>query len=1134
MKVRLLALIGILCFSNLSTETLSQETLITGSQKQVVIENFDSGIINLNSYLTQDQEPDYWELNSSITYENSPFSLKLYGNTWKTQNISPLLINTGDVWQVSAYISSQAEIQGIGFMDNLNVLFYSFAGSQEVNINEWEPVYQGSFPQGQWNDYQLPIADDWMAFFDYLPEITDIIYVNDKDASSQGVIYFDNIVDITSDLPHIPEASINYTIGKDYKDSGGSKMVDVQFYSVVIDPDSDEHTYLWNFGDDSTSTEENPTHTFLITDNHPYRVLLQVVDSTNRWGQASCSVDLDPGNTSFPITLNFVGDIMLARKYEYPGGIIPTQGVEAIFEPTLPILGNAADITIANLECPLTTHWENHPTKSIYFKGSPGNVDGLTYAGIDIVTLANNHILDYLYPGLAETRMVLDEHNIQYMGAGKTSYEAYLPTFYSKSGVNFAFLSASDKTGQYNNYQPYLNAGYNKPGFANLKPYYIKKQIEEVSEVADFIVLEWHTGIEYSFDPNDNPDKVQAWLEESNEEENYYPLAFAPGQKDRETSHYAIDQGADLVICHHPHIMQGVELYSGKLIAHSLGDFVFDLDYPETYPTFILNSKVNEMGFYEFTITPVYIDDYIPQRARGDLGLHILEDLAQRSRNLDTYLKIDKDSVTAKVIMDTTSMSKILTEHIADLPMDDPDNFWVSPPHQLKQSGSISTVNSVEPAGLYEFRLGREFIWFGNMEDEGATMWDLNSSSESYCDTVAYQSVRSIQHIRTSGNSSNIVTNFEEKFILPSDTLKYSLCGFIKTRNGANVTIQIRYFESRSAFVALDTENIGTQINGNTPWTFYHTELSVPIGTRFFDIRAYSGVPDADTAFSWFDDISVICWDEWADYNISQSIPTPNDYYFLQVKSSYSSENIVVNYSETGYGDDHFFNADIKVLLEGPYNGTTMNTDLTNKPELITEFPLAQPYYQAPWYYNGNEAVTTIPNNDIVDWVLIEFRDAPNAASALESTIFDQQACFLLKDGTLAGLDGYSPIQFSGPISEQLFVVVRHRNHIDIISSNSLTEDNGIYTYDFTLSIDQAYGGVVGYKSIAPGIFGMAGGDSNANGTINDGDKTIWETSSGNAGYLAEDINLDGQVNNSDKDDIWILNKNTFTSLVPE
>ena len=461
---------------------IAQNPFKSGSQKAIIIENFDSGTVDLSSYPLEDEDPLEWELNSTLTYENSPWSLKLYGNTWKVQSISPVVVNAGDVWQVSAYVASQGEIQGFGIMDSAHVLFYSFAGSEEVNIEEWVPVYQGWFPEDQWNDYQLPVADDWLAFFDYLPVITAIVYINNKDQTSQGEVYFDNIINISSDLPLIPEVTIDFAKGGVYNDGEGSKVVDVQFTSEVIDPDSETHDYFWNFGDGSTSNEQDPSHTFLVTDAHPYKVLLRVVDSTNRWGQASCSVEVDPGNSSFPVTLNFVGDIMLARRYENPGGVIPTLGVEAIFAPTKPFLGDAADITIANLECPLTTYWEHHPTKSIYFKGSPANIAGLTYAGIDIVTLANNHILDYMLPGMQETQSLLEENDILFMGAGANSYEAYLPVFYSKSGVNFAFLAASDRTGQYNNEQPYLNAGYNKPGFANLEPYYIKKQIDEVKK----------------------------------------------------------------------------------------------------------------------------------------------------------------------------------------------------------------------------------------------------------------------------------------------------------------------------------------------------------------------------------------------------------------------------------------------------------------------------------------------------------------------------------------------------------------------------------------------------------------------------------------------------------------------------
>jgi poly-gamma-glutamate synthesis protein (capsule biosynthesis protein) len=1107
----------------------------SGSPKQITIENFDGGSVNLTSFPLEDQNPLDWELSSTITYENSPWSLKLYGNTWKTQNISPIILDTGDVWQVSAYIASKAEIQGFAIMDATNVLFYSFAGSEEVDIDQWMAVYQGSFPEGQWNDYQLPVADDWMARFDYLPEITGIVYINDKDGSTQGVVYFDNVIDISSDLPNIPVVSIDYTLGSVYVDCGESKVVDVQFISEVIDPDSDNFDYFWDFGDNSTSIEKHPSHTFLVTDDHPYKVLLRVVDGTNRWGQASCSIEVDPGNSSFPVKLNFVGDIMLARKYEYSGGIIPIQGVEAIFEPSRPILGDAADITVANLECPLTTYWENHPTKSIFFKGSPDNVDGLVYAGIDIVTMANNHVMDYLQPGMEETREVLDENDILHMGAGANSYEAYLPTFYSKSGVNFAFLASSDRTGQYNNYQPYLNAGYNKPGFAYLKPYYIKKQIDDVKDVSDLVVMEWHTGREYSFYPNDKCDTCQQFGLDDVADENYFPLAYAPDAKDRATAQYAIDNGADLVICHHPHISQGVELYNGKLIAHSLGDFVFDLDYPETFPTFILNAKVNETGFYEFTLTPVFIDDYIPLRAEGELGLHILDDLAQRSKDLDTYLKIDRDSIIATVIMDTVNMPVFITEHIAELPLEDAGDNWLSPPHRLKQSGSISSVNSIVPNGTQTFRLGRELIWFGNMEDEGCTLWNLNSSKESYCDTVSYSGERSIQHIRLPNNSFNIVTNMEERIILPADDTRYTLYGFIKTRNGANVTIQIRYYESRSAFTYLDTEDIGTQINGDSPWTLYHQELTIPTGAKFFDIRLNSGVPGSDTAFSWFDNVGLIRWDEWAGYDISQSIPVPNDYYFLQVKSPDDTGDVIVNYSETGFWTpEHIIEADLTVFLEGPFNGSDMNTDLTNNPGLAGSFPLSQPYNTAPWNYDGTESVISVPDPNITDWILVEFRDATDAVSATEATTIERQAAFLKNDGSVVGLDGTSDLSFNHPIIHSLFVVVRHRNHVDIISANPLTNADGVYPFDFTVSINQALGGAAGYKSLAPGIYGMAGGDTDANGTVEISDKTIWELNGGTKGYLPEDLNFDGQVNNQDKDDIWILNNNIKSSQVPE
>ncbi len=902
-KTRLLLILFMLPIASQIYGSINQEGEINPElQRADTIENFDTGVISLKSYSYEDEEPQAWELNSGITYNNSPYSLKLFGNTWKQQNIRPIVVDSGTVWQVSAYIDSKAEIQGFGLMDSANVLLYAFAGTEEINPHIWIPVYQGNFPENQWNEYQLPIADDWLAAFDYMPKIIGLVYINDKDYTSQGVVYFDQILNITDDLPCAPDPIIDFSITNVINGNNDNNTV-VEFLGEVVDPDSDTHDYFWDFGDGSSSTEQNPQHTYTVTDDHAYTVLLRVVDPTNMWGQASCKIDIDPGSSSFPLTLNFVGDVMMARQYEYPGGIIPTQGVEALFEPTLPYLGQAADITVANLECPLTTHWQHHPTKTIYFKSSPENVQGLIYAGIDIVSLANNHILDYMQPGMLETQSVLDENNIVHSGAGGNSYEAYLPTFYSKSGVNFAFLAASDRTGQYNNYQPFLNAGYNKFGFANLNRHYIKKQINEVKDVSDLVIIEWHAGDEYSTTPGNNFNSSTPFAEDCLEDEDYSPLMEAPSKTTRELRQFAIDNGADLVICHHPHIIQGVELYNGKLIAHSLGNFVFDLGYPETFHSMILNTKVDGSGFYEFSITPVYIDHFIPKRAEGGLGLYILDELAKYSKKLNTYLKVDRENVTAEIIMDTLNMSTYEVDYSTELPLVEVNGVWESAVHPLKREGSISSITNIEPSGTYEFRLGSEKIWFGNMENEGCSLWNLNSNDELFCDSVAYTGQRSIQHRRDANSPYNIVTNFEKRIICRYDTLKYSLCGYIKTQNGANVTIEVQYFKNRTGGSPIAIENIGAVINGDTPWAFYNKSLTIPNGTEFFDVRLNSGTPQTDTAYSWFDNVSIVRWDTWGDYEITQPIPVPNNYYFVQVQSEDNSNKITINYSETIFGE---------------------------------------------------------------------------------------------------------------------------------------------------------------------------------------------------------------------------------------
>ncbi len=221
---------------------------------------------------------------------------------------------------------------------------------------------------------------------------------------------------------------------------------------------------------------------------------------------------------------------------------------------------------------------------------------------------------------------------------------------------------------------------------------------------------------------------------------------------------------------------------------------------------------------------------------------------------------------------------------------------------------------------------------------------------------------------------------------------------------------------------------------------------------------------------------------------------------------------------------------DLKVFLEGPFDGNEMNTDLTG----LTNFPLVQPYNQPPWNYFGDESVTSIQNPDIVDWVLVELRETSgDASSAIPDSTILKEACFLLKDGIIVSQDQINIPIFDLPVSNDLYIIVRHRNHLDIMTSVPVVVNNGHYSFDFSLDQYQVYGFEAGYKEIITNVWGMVSADGNTDGIVNFEDKSIWGTQSGKQGYLIGDFNLNGQVDNFDKNENWLKNLD-FEYQVPD
>ena len=220
---------------------------------------------------------------------------------------------------------------------------------------------------------------------------------------------------------------------------------------------------------------------------------------------------------------------------------------------------------------------------------------------------------------------------------------------------------------------------------------------------------------------------------------------------------------------------------------------------------------------------------------------------------------------------------------------------------------------------------------------------------------------------------------------------------------------------------------------------------------------------------------------------------------------------------------------DLKAFLEGPFSGGTMSTALT------PFMPLAQPYSGTPWNYAGTETVTAIPA-DVTDWVLIEVRETTGgAATATAATMVGQRAGFMLDDGTVTDLDGADKMLYNLVISDDVYAVVYHRNHLAIMSASALTYsfDSGydVYTYDFTDALAKAY--LNGQKDLGGGFFGMVGGDGDGNGDINLSDLTlVFVPQFGSpVGYWGGDFDMDSDVDLSDLTLVFIVNFGQITKV---
>jgi hypothetical protein len=220
------------------------------------------------------------------------------------------------------------------------------------------------------------------------------------------------------------------------------------------------------------------------------------------------------------------------------------------------------------------------------------------------------------------------------------------------------------------------------------------------------------------------------------------------------------------------------------------------------------------------------------------------------------------------------------------------------------------------------------------------------------------------------------------------------------------------------------------------------------------------------------------------------------------------------------YAFGEILSLSLKTFLQGPFKSGVMSTSLNE----LRFIPLKQPFNTSPWNYQGIEQTTNVPP-DVVDWILVELRSGLNG-----STTVVKRAAFVKRNGVIVDIDGSNNLRFLGS-SGLYYVVIKHRNHLGVISSNRINISTSNSFYDFTTSMNSAYG-TNSLIHLGNNLYGLYAGDGNGNGNINNTDlNAIWKKENGKVGYKSGDFDLNGGVNIMDKNSYWQINKGKTTNI---
>lgn len=314
--------------------------------------------------------------------------------------------------------------------------------------------------------------------------------------------------------------------------------------------------------------------------------------------------------------LRFGGDVMMTS---YFADYIAMHGIDYMWKDVSNLF-KSADYSFVNLETSISTRGNSNKPEGYGFRSNPNTLQGLVNAGIDFVTIANNHVFDYGEYAFYDTMKHLDEYNIGYTGAGKNIEEASKIYYKEIDDIKFSFISATQVLGN-----TIWEATDTNPGLLSLKEHnynLIKTKIKEAKQNSDYVILNLHWGIEY----------------------NIYPEQFQI-----DLAHELIDSGADIIVGHHPHVLQGIEHYNDGIIFYSIGNFNFLVSEKNTTETGVFEIELDKDSLISSKIYPVFINSCKANLLKSNSQIYndIINNLNERSKSFNTSV-LDNGNIIMK------------------------------------------------------------------------------------------------------------------------------------------------------------------------------------------------------------------------------------------------------------------------------------------------------------------------------------------------------------------------------------------------------------------------------------------------------------------------------------------------------